>query len=166
MSNKVLIGIIIMLLAAVFSYRNSNNDKSIIISDKKSIQEKLDLQIIDSLPIPKGTCTTCFFSINEDDFNKSRYLWIDNSTGQGYMKINGKLEEFEMNEGFADDKSHSWSSKNNKYKIEMTLSEISNNGNYFGGVYKPSQIFKGSIKIKSDDDSQYFEIYGECGCLK
>src|SRR5690554_5530685 len=162
MRNKVLIGLIIMVLATVFSCRNSNRDKSEIISDKKSIQEKLDLQIIDSLPIPEGTCTTCFFSKNEEDFNKSHYLWIDNSTGQGYMKINGKLEEFEMDEGFADDKSHSWSSKNNKYKLEMTLNEISNNGKFIGGLYMPSQIFKGSIKIKSDDDSQNFEIYGEC----
>jgi len=170
MRNKVLIGLFIMTLATVLSCRNSNNDKSEIISDKKLIQDdnkkKLDLQIIDSLPIPEGTCTTCFFSKNEEDFSKSHYLWIDNSTGQGYMKINGKLEEFEMNSGFADDKSHSWSSKNNKYELDMTLNEISNNGKYIEGVYVPSQIFKGSIKIKSDDDSLYFEIYGECGCLK
>ncbi|NLB87430.1 MAG: hypothetical protein GX793_10260 [Bacteroidales bacterium] len=155
-----------MVFATVFSCRNPNNDKPEIITEKKTIQEKLDLQILDSLPIPVGTCTTCFFAKNEEDFNKRHYIWIDNSTGLGYMKINDKLVEFEINDGFADDESRSWSSKNNKYELEMTKDEIANNGEFIGGAYIPSQIFKGSIKIKSNGDFHYFDIYGECGCLK
>lgn len=155
----------ILLLLTNTSCNNANDIEDVHSVDNE-IEEELNIEVIDSLPIAEGTCTICFFSINKDDFNQRKYIWIDNAASRGFMKINGKLESFILEGRFADDPTHYWSSEKNGYQLELRKKEVENKGRWIGSYYMPSQIFEGEITIKSSSGSESFEFYGECGCLK
>ena len=120
--------------------------------------KELKIQVIDEWPSEIEGCS-CYFSLNENGFKNTQYIFISDYQELAFMKINGQLERFKLaepeSETFSGKMIEIWKSDNFELILET---------HQLGQVDETWQ-YKGILTLKSKDGANIDqEIYGECGC--
>ena len=126
----------------------------------KNEQDNIRIGTFKGLPPEIDGCA-CYFSRNQKEFDKEKYICVDNYFNTAYVIINDKKVKFKSltSSVSTDSKDTHWTKnfKSEKYHMTIEMFQI--------GEIDETWQQKGNITIKSDDGNQITEtFYGECGC--
>jgi hypothetical protein len=141
-------------LAFIIFILISCNKKEIKVESEK-LAQKITIDTFTFDCIPDGMDGAgCYFN----DLEKNEYIFVNDFDKTSFMKINGKLEKFNLIKSDSlSDKKSIYYYKNSNYDLEVTTKD-SLQIDY-------NTILTGKLKLKSKDN-QIIEkkFIGECGC--
>lgn len=113
----------------------------------------------EAFPMPENIhgCS-CYFSSTEESFMAGNYVYVDDYGNQAQVKINGKTETFQMQEGDFLPDNFNKKLENPNYLLEIKGKKIADD---------PERLrFQGTIKATDKKTKQEFTtpIVGECAC--
>lgn len=100
---------------------------------------------------------SCYFAANQQDFEKEKYLYIDDYGNNAYIKINGEMVKFPLEEGDFDPEHFGKVIKNDQYSITIKGEKIKDQ--------EEAMMFRGTMTVEDHAGNRTeTPIYGECGC--
>lgn len=163
MKKIILLGTFILLA----SCKKEGNISDKVTTDSVSLQQdSLSLQTPENLntltletfgfPAEVNGCS-CYFSASKEDFDKEKYIYIDDYGNNAYVKTGGKLLKIEMKEGDFDPGNFSKTIKNEQVTINITGKKVKE--------LEEVMMFEGTMTVEMQNgDKTTTPIYGECGC--
>ena len=126
-------------------------------------QPAFTIDIISEFPPEIDGCS-CYFSKNEADFKKKKYIYVDNYKKIAFVKINGKLIKFErisqekIENAFYKSNYKSLD-KDQSYLLETNIKMEEQNGD-------ETFFYIGMVKVSDKDGRTTLmqTFIGECGC--
>ncbi|MBW8359865.1 MAG: hypothetical protein K0M63_08720 [Weeksellaceae bacterium] len=107
---------------------------------------------------PEVEGCSCYFAENRENYEKERYLYVDDYGNSAYLKMNGKMIKIQMDEGDFDPSNFSKTIENAEYKVSMTGKKLSE--------LDETMMFRGQMTVvdKKSGEKITTPVYGECGC--
>ncbi len=160
----------IILVSLIFTHSCNKDPKITSTEQKDSLSLQIDSTskqhtdvnnaiLLESFPLPPeiNGCS-CYFSRNQEEFEREEYIYADDYGSSAYLKLDGKMIKIPMEEGDFDASNFQKTIENEQYKIHMTGKQIS--------AQEELMIFQGQLIIenKTNGKQTTTPIYGECGC--
>jgi len=160
-NNSLLAHLIITAVIILTACQKSNQNKEISEVKNKTISseiEKLSIDTFSTFPSEINGCS-CYFSNDLVEFRKEKYIFIEGTEGNAFLKINGKLTKFTLTNVKEIDPLNSVS----KYKgknLNMTLE--TKDGKQNGDE---TSLKTGKIILTDQNKNTITKTFiGECGC--
>lgn len=100
---------------------------------------------------------SCYFSKTKEDFDKEKYVYIDDYGNSAFLKIDGKTVKIKMEEGDFDPDNFSKIIKNEEFSVTIEGKKV----NELDEV----MMFQGTMTVENKKGEKTITpIYGECGC--
>ena len=126
------------------------------VESKAATPERLTFE---SFAIPDTVVgCSCYFATDEESFNKQQYIYVNDYGNMAYVKINGQMLNFKMEEGDLDPSELNQTLENDQYKLELK-------GKRENGA-EQLITFHGTMVLtdKKTGKTVQSSIFGECGC--
>lgn len=147
---------------ALFTLMSTHGEKSLVkeTSPKDSVDKPNEQIIIDTFTKfpPEIDGCACSFSNNNVEFQKKKYVFVNDYGDVAFVSINGVMTQFEHKKQEILSSKHSIDIyANDNYEITIDIKQIGQKGETWQQ--------KGILKIKSMTGKEVIKnIYGECGC--
>lgn len=106
---------------------------------------------------PEVEGCACYFSINKEDFENEKYIYIDDYGNNAFLSINGEKIKIPMAEGDFDPEFFKRTLHSGDYTVQIDGKKIKE--------LDEVMMFTGSMTVTAKDGSKTTTpIYGECGC--
>lgn len=100
---------------------------------------------------------SCYFSKNKEDFDKEKYVYIDDYGNSAFLKIDGKTIKIKMEEGDFDPDNFSKVIKNDEFSVTIEGKKVNE--------LEEVMMFQGTMTVENKKgEKTVTPIYGECGC--
>lgn len=100
---------------------------------------------------------SCYFSKNKEDFDKEKYVYIDDYGNSAFLKIDGKTVKIKMEEGDFDPDNFSKVIKNDEFSVTIEGKKVNE--------LEEVMMFQGTMTVENKKgEKTVTPIYGECGC--
>ena len=125
-----------------------------VVSDSATIVAS-DMQTF-TMPAEVQGCS-CYFAKNKEDFDKGKYIYVDDYGNTAYIKLNGKVTKIPMQEGDFDPSDFSKTISNEQFTVSIKGRKLKE--------LDETMQFQGELTLqKKDGTKSVTHIYGECGC--
>ena len=140
------------------SESKSVTDSLMIVSDSVNTAENLDQIHLETFGFPaEVNGCSCYFSKNKEDFEKEKYVYIDDYGNNAFLKIDGKTVKIEMKEGDFDPDNFSKVIKNDDFTVTIQGKKVNE--------LEEVMMFEGTMTVENKNGEKTItSIYGECGC--
>jgi hypothetical protein len=161
----------ILLFLITFISCNQKDQKSEKIPDRETAEIRIDSTTVDTTSSSLGLNSFdefpeeidgpgCSFSVDENDYQDGRYLYVDDLDSLAFMKINGRLVRFELVEDKTPYPIENYYSKKFKNEAYDLFIELKKDHDYDEKVF-----LRGYMLIKPNDGpEEKKDLYGLCGC--
>lgn len=123
--------------------------------NKAKQQKTLKIENL-SFPAEVQSCS-CYFATSQEDFEKQKYIYIDDYGNNAYIKINGEIVKFPLEEGDFDPENFGKVIKNDRYTITIKGEKLQDQ--------EEAMMFRGTMTVEDTAGNRTeTPIYGECGC--
>ena len=164
MKKIILLGTLMLLASCKkegsITNKVTSTDSASLQQDSLNLQtpETLNTLTLDTFGFPaEVNGCSCYFSASKEDFDKEKYIYIDDYGNNAYVKTGGKLLKIEMKEGDFDPENFSKTIKNEEVTINITGKKVKE--------LEEVMMFKGMMTVEmKNGDKTTTPIYGECGC--
>ena len=103
---------------------------------------------------------SCYFAADRQQFVKQNYIYADDYQKKAFLKLDGKLMEFKI-----DEKAQNIESKTMKTSFENKDYHVEISGKVVEEGEIETSLYKGTITVKAADGRKTVQnFYGECGC--
>lgn len=148
-----------ILLFALFSCNQKPENKTSLTDEQLELLNKpLTIDTFSAFS-PELVGCLCYVSLDSADFAKQSFIYMDDQSKIGFMKINGKMVKFALGASTKiDSNTFEYSGKSPEYQITVRRTE---------GAAKGSELWEstGSIKITDKANRSVIKSFvGECGC--
>lgn len=142
---------LLFFVPMVIAFVNSNGQT-------KKQETKIEFEIFSDIPSAIDGCA-CVFSKNENDYNSKKYIFVNDFAKYAFVKINGKLEEFELvnnSEGKGENAYYVYMKGEIVLRIEITKKLPDGD--------ESSKLIGKMILTNSNGLKTVVEFFGTCGC--
>jgi len=161
LKNKFIAINFIVSIIILGSCQRKNITKDVSTIENKAINSesgKFSIDTFSTFP-PEIEGCSCYFSNDSIEFKKGEYIYMENSEGTSFLKINNVLTKFTMVDAEEVDSLNTiarYKSKNLNITIE--LKDGKQNGD-------ETSLKTGKIKLTNNNGKTITKtFYGECGC--
>ena len=107
---------------------------------------------------PEVEGCSCYFAENKADFEKERFVYVDDYGNNATININGKNVKIPMDEGDFDPSNFTKTIQNAQYLVEMIGKKIDEGDE--------TMLFQGKMNVTDKKTKEVISttVYGECGC--
>lgn len=150
--------IFLLLSVVIVSCSSSNGqlkNESKTSTIKTGASSKLNLGFFTIIPKEIDGCN-CVFYISKKNKEEGKYVCVNDFTNLAFVKINEKMEKFELTENKKDTDVYNYKNQYYDLRIEITKK--------IPESYETSSV-EGVITIKTKEGDQLEQIFiGLCGC--
>lgn len=136
----------------------TTTDSLKITNDSVHAAENLNQINLETFAFPaEVTGCSCYFSKNKEDFDKEKYVYIDDYGNSAFLKIDGNTTKIKMEEGDFDPANFSKSIKNEEFSVSIQGKKVKD--------LEEVMMFEGMMTVENKQgEKTVTPIYGECGC--
>jgi hypothetical protein len=140
---------------------NTVSDSVAVVQDTVAVQDSAIavVPVLETfaMPLEVEGCS-CYFAENKENYERERYVYVDDYGNSAYLKMNGKMIKIQMDEGDFDPSNFSKTIENAEYKVSMTGKKISE--------LDETMMFQGQMTVEDKRSGEKITtpVYGECGC--
>lgn len=138
----------------------ANNDSINVTVDSTNTQTLENLNQINletfGFPAEVNGCS-CYFAKNKEEFEKEKYIYIDDYGNNAFLKVDGNPVKIKMKEGDFDPENFSKVIKNDEFTVTIQGKKVSE--------LEEVMMFEGTMTVENKKGEKTItSIYGECGC--
>lgn len=159
----------VLLIISITAVVSCKKDKENVVENAAPVMnDSINQAKLDSAKIVKVSAQTfaippevqgcsCLFAKNKEDFDKGKYVYVDDYGNTAYIKLEDEMIQIPMREGDFDPSDFSKIIKNSEVAVIIKGKKVKEAGE--------TTAFEGEMMIERKDGTKNtIPIYGECGC--